>query len=163
MTTIDQQKVIALDNGLFNVSSLWSAAEAADVPFHVACALMEKESHGRNVYGNDAGGMLAGFPEPVTMHNFRAFWWMVEERGHQSNGVGPAQLTSRGLLRNMLSQGLRPWVPYDNMLFGLTLIRRFHREEDGSWLSAGRRYNGSTAYGIDLVEKIREWKERFDG
>jgi hypothetical protein len=158
-----EQRDIARQHGLVNVNPLADAAEFADVPFHVACALMEKESHGRNVYGNDDGGMLAGYPEPVTQETFKAFWYMVEDQGHQSNGVGPAQITSRGLLRQMLQNGLAPWVPYDNMLFGLSLLRKYHREADGSWADAGTRYNGSQAYGEDLAAKIKVWKERLNG
>jgi hypothetical protein len=163
MTTDQEKRAIARDNGLWNVQPLWDAAIEADVPFHVACALIEKESHGRHVWGNDEGGMLAGFPEAVNERTFRAFWWMVEEKGHQSNGVGPCQITSRGLLRQMLTENLAPWVPFDNMLFGLRLLRKYHREQLGSWAAAGTRYNGSVAYGADLADKIKVWKERFDG
>jgi hypothetical protein len=162
MATVEQ-RAIARNHGLNNVAVLDQAAAEADVPFHVACALMEKESHGRNMYGNDEGGMLAGYPEPVTQATFKAFWYMVEEKGHQSNGVGPAQITSRGLIRQLLTNGLDPWVPYDNMLFGLSLLRKYHREADGSWADAGTRYNGSQAYGEDLAAKIKVWKERLNG
>jgi hypothetical protein len=158
-----EQRDIARDHGLVNVDPLADAAVFADVPFHVACALMEKESGGRNVYGNDEGGMLAGYRETVTQENFKPFWYMVEDKGHQSNGVGPAQITSRSLLRLMLDQGLAPWKPYDNMLFGLSLLRKYHREADGSWADAGTRYNGSQAYGEDLAAKIKVWKERLNG
>lgn len=158
----DHQKNIARARGMNNVNSIEAAAKKADVPFHVALALFEKESHGRNVYGNDSGGVLAGYPFPVTRDNFQAFWFMVNSQGMQSNGVGPSQITSRGLIQQMLNNGLRPWVVEDNMLFGLRLLRNYHRENDGSWRIAGTRYNGALSYGVDLVDKIKEWKDRLN-
>ena len=157
-TPTTHQLNVARARGLSNVAALAAASARAKVPFHVACALMEKESHGRNVYGNDPGGVLSGFPHPVTESNFAAFWWEVSQRGQTSNGVGPSQLTSRGLIQDCISAGLDPWDPEDNMTFGLRTLKRYHKEADGSWRVAGERYNGSPVYGQDLVERIRQWQ-----
>lgn len=154
----DHQKNIARARGINNVNQLVEACKTADVPFYVACTLMEKESHGKNVYGNDEGGMLSGFSKPVNRSNFEAFWHEVS-RGRTSNGVGPSQITSRWLIEEMFDNGLRPWIVLDNMKFGLTYIRSLHRQANGSWWEAARRYNGSTEYADDFVSKMKKWKE----
>lgn len=168
-----RSRKIARDRGLVNVRQIAKASRKANVPFYVACALFEKESGGRNVYGHDAGGALSGFEEPVNLGNWRVFRWMVLDNGHVSNGVGPAQITfagSRrsdgtrdgGFFRQMEDQGLRPWVVYDNMLFGLRLLASY-KASTGSWRAAGTRYNGAEVYGEDLERKIDIWKTRLGG
>ena len=145
---------------LRNVWTIHRAAKTVGLPFEVACALIEKESGGRNVYGHDAGGALSGYPEEVSEENYRVFRWMVLTRGMTSNGVGPCQITSPGFFRQMEEQGLRPWVKYDNMLFGFRLLLSYYKSYK-SWRAAGRLYNGADAYGVDLVNRINTWKKRF--
>ena len=136
------------------------ACRKAGLPFYSACALLEKESGGKNIYGNDKGGVLSGFPGEVNADNFAAFRWEVVERGRTSNGVGPAQITYRGFFVDMAKQGLRPWVPADNMLYGFRLLKA-HYDAGGSWIAAGELYNGARTYGIDLSKKVDEWKQRL--
>lgn len=167
-----RRRLIARKYGLKNVWWIAKACREADVPFYVACALFEKESGGRNVYGHDVGGALSGFEKPVNRYNWEVFRWLVLDQGHTSNGVGPAQITyagpkrsngtrDGGFFRQMEAEGLRPWVAYDNMLFGLRLLAA-HKDAEGSWTAAGRRYNGAEAYGVDLDRKIQVWKQRFE-
>lgn len=158
---IDERRLgIARDFGLQNVAAIANASEQANVPFAVACALIEKESGGRNVYGHDEGGALAGFPGTCNEDNYEVFWWMVFQKGMKSNGVGPAQITSKGLLQQMADDRLDPWFPLHNIFFGLTLLKQF-KQTTGSWEGAGTRYNGSPEYGKDLARKIEQWQERF--
>ena len=161
---------IAKEAGLQNVDTIALTCREARVPFPVACALFQKESGGRNVYGNDRGGTLSGYPYEVTVDNYRVFRWLVVTNGHVSNGVGPVQITYAGALKNgrrdggffkqMEDQDLKPWDVHDNMLFGLQLLRR-HYLATGSWRAAGERYNGAAAYGEDLLKRISEWQARF--
>jgi hypothetical protein len=161
---------IAEDFGLVNVDVIAEVCRIAGVSFPVACALYQQESGGRNVYGHDVGGALSGYPHPVNLHNWRVFKWLVIDHGYQSNGVGPSQITYAGAAKNgkrdggffreMEEQGLRPWVVHDNMLFGLQLLKK-HYDATGNWVDAGERYNGAHQYGLDLAQKIEEWRKRF--
>lgn len=147
-----------------NAATAARACREAGLPFYVACALLEKESGGRNIYGHDAGGV---FTRPswlpakrVTRRNWLVFRHRVIDLGEQSNGIGPCQITSRGLLEEMERQGLKPWVVYDNMLFGFRLLASYHRPGD-DWVAAGTRYNGSRAYGLDLDRVAGVWHRRL--
>lgn len=158
MSTISQRRV-AKRFGLKNVWAASRAAKKVGLPFEAACALLQKESGGRNVYGHDVGGALSGFPGTVNRDNFAVFEWMISH-GWSSNGVGPCQITWKGYFTDMQKRGLLPWKPYDNMVFGFGILRA-HRDRFGSWTLAGGAYNGSSEYGADLNNKINEWKKRF--
>jgi hypothetical protein len=154
---------VAKDFGLENVDEIAITCREANVSFSVACALFQKESGGRNVYGHDAGGALSGFEKRVTKGNFEVFYWLVFDKGQTSNGVGPAQITWKGFFTDMLEKKLKPWNVHDNMLYGLQLLRSHYDANGKSWKAAGARYNGAEAYGVDLEKKIGEWKTRFKG
>jgi hypothetical protein len=168
VTATAKQQQIAADykvggvHVLVNVDLIARAAAAAGLPFHVACALMERESGGRNTYGADKNGMAEGFPDEVNEANYRLFIWMVAKKGRQSNGVGPSQITYRGFFPQMVAQGLKPWDPYDNMVFGMRLLAGYFKASD-SWQKAGKKYNGSSAYGRGLVKQIAAWHARVGG
>lgn len=173
MRPVSQRRIeIAKQFGLQNVESLALASRAAGVPFAVACALIEKESKGRNVYGHDVGGALSGFPGEVNRDNFAVFRWLVIDQGYTSNGVGPCQITYAGSLkggkrdggffREMEAQRLKPYDVFDNMFFGLSKLKGYH-VGSGSWETAGTRYNGASSYGKDLVVKIGQWRQRLAG
>ena len=156
------QRRIAVDFGLVNVRQISRAANEEHVPFHVACALFQKESGGHNVYGHDVGGALSGYPRAVNEENYAVFRWMVITKGMTSNGVGPSQITWRGFFPDMESQGLKPYDVLDNMRYGLRILRG-HYDTEGNWRDAGTRYNGSSVYGADFAVKIGEWYERLYG
>ncbi len=151
---------IATAYGLTNVETIAAVCRDVGIPFFAACALFEKESGGRNVYGNDAGGALSGFPKLVTEDNYAVFEWLVFTKGMWSNGVGPSQLTYKGFLTDMKAKGLRPWDVAENMTYGLTLLWGY-RQTTGSWMDAGRLYNGATEYGVDLDAKVKQWRARL--
>ena len=173
MNPVTEERVrIAREFGLHNVEHAALACRSADppLPFWAACALLEKESGGRNVYGHDAGGALAGFPRQVNRGNWEVFRWLVIDKGHTSNGVGPCQITYAGPAKGgrrdggffaiMEQRQLRPWIPLDNMIFGFGLLAA-HKKRHGTWARAGEAYNGSPAYGADLVKKANEWRARL--
>lgn len=161
MAAVTQKRIdIATHFGLANADIIATACRESGVPFFVACALFEKESMGRNVYGHDKGGALSGFPHVVNYQNWLVFRWLVIDHGQTSNGVGPSQITWSGYFTDMERKGLRPWVVHDNMLYGLQILKA-HYDHYKSWEKAGTAYNGSTAYGADLAKKIGEWKRRL--
>lgn len=161
---------IATKFGIRNAAVAARACREAGLPFWAACALLQKESSGRNVYGHDDGGALSGYPFPVDESNYKVFLWLVTQHGQTSNGVGPCQITYAGPLRDGKRDGgyfsqmekahLRPWHPRDNMFFGFTLLKNHHKAE-GTWKGAGTRYNGDDEYGVDLVAKCNEWRKRL--
>jgi hypothetical protein len=164
VTTVPARKIqIAKDYGLENVDALATVAAMVPVPFAVACALIEKESMGRNVYGHDVGGVFSDLPATFEVNegNFQIFEYYVVAKGHTSNGVGPCQITYRGFFPQMREERLCAWVPRDNMLFGMRLIKSL-KTTYGSWEAAGTHYNGSATYGADFAKKIAEWKGRFE-
>lgn len=156
-----QKRVVAEAFGLVNVEQIWIQAARVELPFYIACAIMEKESGGRNVYGHDEGGALSGFPEGVNRSNFAVFRWLVFDRGQQSNGVGPAQITFKGHFSVMEAEGLKPWNVADNLFYGFRLFKNYLVDADGSIAIAGKWYNGSSEYGIDLANKAAAWKKRL--
>lgn len=156
-----QAQVLA-DNGLTNVDAILAAVAETGIALGGAAAMVEIESHGANVYGHDAGGVLAGFPLPVNKGNYEVFRWMVFDQGHTTNGVGPAQITSKGLLLEMEADGLRPYHAEDNMHFGFQTLAGYHRIT-GSWVKAGTRYNGNPEYGQRLSEGVARWKKLLRG
>lgn len=159
----DKRIKIAEEFGLENVPAAAEACRNAGVPFFVACALLEKESMGRNVYGNDVGGVFTDLPSSfrVNRGNFEVFEYYVVKRGKASNGVGPAQITWRGFFPDMRKKGLKPWRPYDNMLYGFGLLALYKAEHGATWEDAGTKYNGARSYGVDFAKKVREWKTRL--
>jgi hypothetical protein len=171
-------RVEAAGRVLSNAATLWVVAGEVGVSFHLACALVEKESTGRNVYGHDKGGALAGFPLEVNADNFAVFRWLVIDQGQTSNGVGPMQLTYAGAVLSsgkrqgghfvaMEGRGLKPWVVADNMRYGLELFKGYLSSRKGNVAEAGTIYNagnlnaGINAYGRDLAAKDAAWKKVF--
>ena len=154
---------------LQNVPAAAAAADATRVPFFLICAVLDLESEGRNVYGNDAGGALGGFPGPVDASTYAVFRWLVFDRGQTSNGVGPMQLTWPGFFEDMEKRKLRPWQPADNVLYGAGLLKQYvadAKAKNGTKLSTiakyvGRQYNGSASYGDLLAAACVTWAKRL--
>lgn len=158
MTVTTDQIAKVKAAGFVNVGHIANACDATGCMFYLAVAMIEKESKGRNVYGHDAGGALSDFPKPVNQHNFEVFEWLVFIKGQTSNGVGPAQLTSKGFFTQMRDQELKPWDPADNIFFGVKLLHNYYkagRQTLGvrdSIRYAGTKYNGAKVYGDSLLE-----------
>lgn len=156
--------------GLKNVDLISKAADKAKLPFHVACALMQMESNGDNIWGGDKGGTFSRLPGQVTQELYRAFRWEVINNGKTSNGVGPCQLTWAGSLKggkhtggfftDMESKGLKPWDTFDNMFYGMSLMAGYYKAT-GSWNKSGVKYNGGSSYGSTFSKRVDEWKKRL--
>lgn len=156
---------------LQNADAVLEAAEAARVPLWLACAMIDKETDGRNVYGNDTAGVFStpGAPDiEVTEANFREFEQRVLVDKERSNGVGPCQITWPGFLTEARAAGLRLWVPVDNMKFGFTLLRRYlsaalkaGQDIETAVKTVGTRYNGKATYGTSLLSVSKLWASRL--
>lgn len=150
---------------LQNAEAIVAAATRVGLDLAIACAMVEKESHGRMIYGNDRGGVFSTPNGPdlaVTEQNFGEFYDRVVTRGELSNGVGLCQITYRGYFPMAREQGLRLWVPLDNAVFGFQLLVRHLSgrsvEEAGTLYNAGNLRGGITAYGRDLATKTAAWR-----
>lgn len=151
--------------GLQNASDVLAGALSAGVPLYIAAAVIEKETGGANVYGNDRGGVYSTSdparpnPAAVTAENYAVFERRVMD-GETSNGVGPAQITWPGFITDAKERGIRLWVPAENIAYGLSLIAGYLNgsETDDAIRYAGTRYNGAAAYGDDLLAVARRWQ-----
>lgn len=158
-------KILA-EFGLQNAWLIEQAASEKRVPLWIAAALIEKESGGRNVYGNDRGGVFStpGAPDlVVTRENYAEFERRVLA-GETSNGVGPAQITWPGFIREAMVEGIQLWNPLDNLRFGFQLLANYlnGHYNDNQIRYAGTRYNGASAYGDDLVARAHIWRDRLE-
>lgn len=182
ISELAKRVAIATKAGLDNAEDIARASIAAGVPFHLAAAIAEGESHGRNVYGHDLGGVFStatgpvtigdvtypkGSSIPVTPANAALFLYLVGS-GKVSNGIGPFQLTYRGHFPIMLGQGLLPWVPYDNAYYALQVFAKYLENASGSINTAGAHYNGggkpglrAVQYGANLLARDTAWRKRF--
>lgn len=156
-----QAVYIMRTHGLVHFFDAFKAAEVAELPLPVACALLEKESGGANVWGHDAGGVFSGLSGHVTAELFRAFLWEIQHNGRTSNGVGPCQITWPGHFTEMERRQLRPWIPFENMVYGFGLLKTAHDRAGADWVDAGTAFNGAREYGFDLVDKIHTWRARL--
>ncbi len=165
--TVTAQQIELADARLHNADAIASACNKTGARFYMACAMIQKESGGRNVYGHDSGGALSGFPKNVNQGNYQVFEWLIFTKGQTSNGVGPAQITFKGFFTQMREEGLKPWEPADNILFGVRLLNGYYRTARDElqmevWDAvryAGKKYNGSIVYGDSLVVIAKEWRE----
>ena len=147
-----------------NAAALAAVCTQVGYPYFLACAILEKESHGRNVYGHDVGGAMAGFPAEVTADNYVVFTWLRTVQGMKSNGVGPMQITWPGHFTAMDVQCLEPWRPRDNIQYGVQVLHGSHAvyrkrglsQQQSFWESA-RDYNGAEVYADDAVSKAKWW------
>lgn len=162
-----------------NADAIERAIVATGVNPALACAIVEKETGGRHVYGNDAGGVFStpGAPDiAVTAENYAEYLRRVLA-GETANGVGIMQITwagskradgtrDGGFHRQAKEQGLDLSDPYDNTVFGLRLVRDYLKAAGGVPTEAaikavGTRYNGATSYGDSLWAIYQKWATRL--
>lgn len=155
-------KSVLESNGLTNVDALIAGSKRTGVPLWIAAAVLEKETGGANIFGHDSGGAMYGAGE-VTEAKFREFQRIFKTTDAASNGVGPMQITYFPFFADMESKGLKPWVPADNIFYGLTLMAEYLGGDfsDASIRRAGVRYNGADAYGDHLVTVAHKWRDRL--
>ncbi len=173
MTVTNAQIAAAQAHGLTQVEALAAACDKHDFRFYHACAILQKETGGLNIYGHDRGGVfsLASGNKEVTEENFAEFWKKVKA-GATSNGVGPMQITYRGHFPIMADLGLKAWVPADNIEYGIRVIAADYRAQrvagktvPQSFHYAATVYNlgsfkSTWPYGLDALDKAALWKQR---
>lgn len=164
MTTTLAQVLRMRAHGLHNCWRATRAAKTVGIPLPVACALLNMESMGMNIYGHDFGGAMsapAGREIRVTRKNWLTFRHLVLDLGHTSNGVGPCQITWSGWFPDMAKKGLRPWRALDNMVEGFGILKS-HFAASHSWQNAAQTYNGTgpaaVKYGEDFMVKLAMWE-----
>lgn len=168
--SVTEKRIATAATLLANADVAARACRTAGLPYWAACALLEQESGGRNVYGHDTNGVFSRDEfDVVGPRDFMDFLVRVLN-GALSNGVGPCQITyagsvkdghrDGGYFRQMAEQRLLAWEPEDNMVFGFRLLVA-HHEAKGSWRAAGAAYNGQEPYGVALVAKMNAWRERL--
>ncbi|MCG7422384.1 hypothetical protein MHY29_06030 [Micrococcus sp. ACRRV] len=163
--------VTVLSASLSHPEAIVAAAGRARVPVSVAADLAELESGGRNVFGNDVGGVFSspGAPDvDVTPERVAELRRRVAD-GERSNGVGPAQITWPPLFDRADAEGLDLADPEDNMTLGLSLLRDSARgdfsaaglERAGTLYNAGTLAGGVTDYGRRLAAAAAAWERRL--
>jgi hypothetical protein len=124
-----------------------------DLPW--ACALVQQESEGRNIFGCDYGpqGGSPPFCGDAVTHK------RIQQLLNQSknNGVGLTQLTDRGLVLDAERKG-GAHLPLNQCLVGFRYLKRIIDDFGigGIW-----HFNGSPAYQSQIEAKHRVWVQRF--
>lgn len=167
-------------------------AEEYKIPLALLCAVIEKESNGRHIYGHDTDGVYStrgrtvvvdglsygvGANVPVTPRNFAEFERRVLA-GEKSNGVGIMQITyagpvradgtrDGGYLRVAREKGLDLSKELDNIRMGADIIRGHLQKAGGvpskdAVIYVGTKYNGRSTYGEDLWVKYNKWVTQLD-
>ena len=160
-----------LSGRLHNAPAIAASSRRAGVPLSVAAALAEVESGGRNVFGNDRGGVFSrpGRPDvPVTPKRVAELRRRVAA-GETSNGIGPAQITWPPFFDRADAAGLDLADPEDNLVLGLTILAEHARgdlspaglERAGTLYNAGTLAGGVTDYGRRLARAAAAWEERL--
>jgi hypothetical protein len=165
--TVSAVQIIAAQaKGLINVTGLAKACDTLKFPFYLAATILDKETDGRNIFGHDKGGAFSdptGANIEVTEERYREFRRLIDG-GMTSNGVGPMQITWKGYFPVMEADGLKPWIPADNILFGVSILAASLKVgldqgltlEKAFWNTA-KSYNGNASYADDAVTRARTW------
>lgn len=134
-----------------------------------ACALIEKESAGRNLFGGDWGPRWTTVPPycqvAVTEARVKALIRNINSGGGQ-NGVGLTQLTSIGLVKEAERLG-GAHLPRFQMRVGFRYLNSLIAQL--GWPAGAAAYNAGAGnwravidtYGADLARKEREWAARL--
>lgn len=182
---------VLTSGGLFNAAAIVAGSKAAGVPLHIAAAIVEKESLGRNIYGRDSGGIHSSRPNgvtvdgvtyapgdlvPVSRDSYLVFLSRLLRAdgswtGVKSNGVGPMQITYWGYHRDARRAGVDLSNPAKNIEFGLRILAghlngsytQYSVERAGTLYNAGTLANGVNGYGRDLWAKSEKWRVQLAG
>lgn len=162
---MDNQQLAQLisDYGIANADACLQATQEHNRPtLPRALALLENESAGRNIFGDEGGACPPEWLEQeVTQHRY-TIYKARRDAGDAPNGVGPTQLTDPGLQIAAERAG-GCWIPLHNMQVGFATLHQLIETSD-LW-EGYRRYNGSgpaaDAYADRAVERARIWEDRL--
>ena len=173
-----------LSRTLFNADAVVAAAARVGMPVWLAAAMVRQESSGRNIYGNDVGGIFGRasasekprYDKYVTASNYASFLSQLLNpdgswTGRTSNGVGPMQLTYWTLHRDARAQGYDLSKPVDNIAFGLSLLAQYLKGDysEASVKLGATRYNAGpaattvNAYGNSVWAYALEYQKALSG
>jgi soluble lytic murein transglycosylase-like protein len=151
---------------------IYEEARRTGLELALACALVQQESLGRNIFGHDWGQQFADrlpFAHlPVTEARVQALLRHVRNGG-TSNGVGLTQLTYPLFIQEAEKIG-GAHIPRNQCRVGFRLLASYvdkynYMEALGAY-NAGetnRRAGITNDYAGDLAEKHRVWKGRLGG
>jgi hypothetical protein len=143
-------------------------AKRSKLPVALVCAVIEQETHFRNVFGHDGGprhtnpikSPPGGLLE-VTKERYLEYR-RHRDRGEGQQGVGPMQLTS-GDLQDRADRAGGCWRPDVNIRIGCAYLA----ERIAAFgLHAGvQAYNGADgdAYSKEVFKRERAWRSRLAG
>lgn len=157
----DLEKVIIISSRLSNGRDIFDAANQVDLDLCIACAFVEQESKGQNIYGHDEGGSHCNGGE-VTEENYKDFYHEVVDLKQKSNGVGPMQITYRGYFPDAQKKKLSLWIPKDNLVYGFTIVKNFLKSKtlnEAAQMYNSGKDNGAPNYGKSVVNKFNEWEK----
>ena len=181
-----------LSASLENAQNIITAAATVGVPLHIAAALIEQESNGKNIYGHDWGGVFSTNPDavtvegvtyakganvPVTASNYATFLSRVltsdgrRNTAYTSNGVGPAQITYWGYHRDARDEGADLSDPLTNITWGLRILASYLKgsytqasvEQSATLYNAGTLENGVNDYGRQVWVRAEKWRKALAG
>jgi hypothetical protein len=141
-------------------------AEGAGLGLAMACALIEQESGGRNIFGCDHESENIWIPPfcnvPVTWERVQMLLQHIDEGGG-SNGVGLSQLTYPPLIREAEALG-GAHLPRYQLRIGFRVLRDY-LDTYPVWHAIGA-YNGGPfnpvrSYADSVLAKRTQWRERF--
>ena len=161
--TDQQKKELAVVSQKFpNAETVVLVATAVGLPIHFACALLEKESGGRNVFGHDGTSSIPDAWKGSVVTKAKYQEYLKNRAAHGAQGVGPCQLTYPGYQDQADAAG-GCWRPAANMRIGFGILKD-HIQRYGIEAGAAA-YNGAgpaaEAYGRDFVVKADAWKAKF--
>lgn len=175
MSTLEQIITYPTANpwdGLDNAAAIIEGADRAGMELAVACALVDMESDGRNVFGGDGlgtdrVGVHACYPRTeVTEARYHELVARVAA-GELSNGVGLTQITWPPYFDQAARQGVRLWIPVENVTFGAGILAGHLRDSGDNLAAAATLYNagtlaaGITPYGRELAALADVWRARL--
>lgn len=142
-----------------------TASEKTGLDLADACALVEQESAGHNVFGHDPGGMFQGLP--VTPERVHA---LISQPGYRSgsasmNGVGLTQLTWYTFVLDAEERG-GAHVPLIQCLVGFELmagyLRNYGRERAFASYNAGEgNWTAGKPYAAQVMARAQTWRGRL--
>jgi hypothetical protein len=171
MSDPDPTRVLIIDTHLNGHGQVIAEeAERAGLDLDLACALVEQESGGQNIFGADHPEAAKYPTEPpyyrvrVTAERVQGLLFHIERYGYgASNGVGLTQLTYPPLISQAEEMG-GAHRPRFQCRVGFTELRNLI-ERYGTRMGLGV-YNGGPKYpnyqyAWDVLEKRNEWSRRL--
>lgn len=163
---------VRIINSYFGTShgtEIYEEADRAGLHLAAACALVEQESNGRNIFGCDLGPRttVPFCRQEVTKERVQQLVRHIRAGG-TSNGVGLTQLTWRDFIYEAESLG-GAHIPRNQLRVGFKLlasyIERYGEPDCWGAYNAGERNRASVraTYSTSCMRKRDAWRQRLSG